>query len=308
MSAVPPVPGEDAPPATTMRPRRPARLLLQMLVYLLGVAILIWYARSAFRSDEFDAWAVLRDADWRLVLGMLAFSLGSLFLNGMTFWLVARPLKDVGFWNMQFLNAVGNALNYLPLRPGLIARLAYHMRVDRLSLLEIGAWFASVAAIMLMVVGVLVSATLLHGEFDAIWIAMVLVGCVAGGLLLRLLAHLPLLERFGRASPHMLKHHAVVWPAIVLRLLDVVMHTGRLACAMAIVGVELYSPTYVVLVAMVALMAGLLPVRIGFREVLLGMAATAAAGATVDEALFALLALVESAGEALLYIPLGAIA
>ena len=284
-------------------------LAAQAMLYVTGLGLLVWYVARTMQTDEFDAWEKLRSADWQYLAGMIGFTLGSLFLNGTTFWLIVRPIRDVGFWNMQRLNVVGNALNYLPLRPGLILRVAYHLRVDRLTALQIAAWFGAIAVILLMVTGVLVTAMLLRREVDVVWVLLVVVGLVVGGFLVYSLSGLGVVRKHGRGIDMMLRDHRVLWPAITLRLIDIGMYSGRLWCALAIVGLEAHSATYVILLALVALLAGLLPVRIGFREVLLGLAATAAASeGTLDDSIFALLALVESAGEAMVYVPLGAIA
>lgn len=314
MTDVPPpdIP-RDAPPVTD---RRWVRTVGGIVFYFIGIGLLVWYVTVALSRKEigeevFHPWRIIRDANLWLVAGMFVCSLANLLFNGTIFWLTIRPIQNVGWPNMQRLNLVGNALNYLPLRPGLFLRVGYHMRVDRLGILQIGAWFAAIAVVMLLVIGVCGAAILIHPHVDLMFAAILIAGLVGGGWMTYLIFGHPLVVRYGKGADRMLRSHRVLWPMLGLRLLDVLAFSGRVGCAAAIVGVKFDSGGSILLLGLVAILLRLLPVQLGFREVLLGLAATrigatAMTGQELDAAFFALLALTESAGEMLVVIPLGA--
>lgn len=298
---------QDAPATPGTRPRW-LRWIGQIVGFLVGIGLLVACVWFAFRDPAENPWDKLRQAPTALVAGLIACSAVSLFLNGTTFWLVMRPVQDLGFWNLQQINAAANALNYGPLRPGLILRLVYHVRVDRLDLIQIGAWFASIAVVLLLVAGVLFASMIVRPEMDAWWAGLVVGGLVIGGLSTVLVMGHPLIVRHGRGADRMLRRGGVLWAIIGLRLADIGAFAGRMYCALGIVGIALpeNGASYVLMLALVALLAGLIPIRIGFREALVGLAASRF-GVPESESVYASLALIESAGEALLYVPLGAL-
>jgi hypothetical protein len=116
-------------------------------------------------------------------------------------------------------------------------------------------------------------------------------------------------ERIGKGMHRMLRQPAALWGAIGLRVVDIAAFTGRMACAAAILELTL-STSDIVLLAVTSLAVSLFPLgRVGYREAgvaffaqFLGMS-----GAEFDAARNQL-ALVESAGEAIVAIPLGAMA
>lgn len=294
-------------PAPNPRPHW-LRWIGQIAGFVIGLGLLAACVWFAFRDPAENPWEKLRQAPIGLVVGLIACSAVSLLLNGATFWLVMRPVKDLGFWNLQRLNAAANALNYGPLRPGLILRLVYHVRVDRLDLIQIGAWFASIAVVLLLVAGVLFASMIVRPEMDAWWAGLVAGGLVIDGLSTIIVMGHPLIVRHGRGADRMLRRGRVLWAIIGLRLADIGAFAGRMYCALGIVGIALpqNGASYVLMLALVALLAGLIPIRIGFREALVGLAASRF-GVPESESVYASLALIESAGEALLYVPLGAL-
>ena len=95
----------------------------------------------------------------------------------------------------------------------------------------------------------------------------------------------------------------------MLRLGDMAAYAGRMSAALAILGFQLHLP-HIVILAVVAIAASMTPLgRVGFREwgvakagALLGLSTLEAEGSLEQ------LALLDSAGEALVFLPLGAIA
>jgi hypothetical protein len=289
----------------------PRRLVVQILGSAVGLALLAWCIHGAIRqgqSEENNAWQRLADAEFRYVVAMLACSLVSTICNGAMFWITIRPLKPLRFSDMQLLNLVSSMLNYAPIRLGMIARVAYNLRVDRLSLLQIGGWFAFIAYFLALAVGSCILASLLRGRLDWIWGALVLGQMILGALVLKVFVGNRLIVRYGRGIDRLISDPVAIWGAVAIRLVDLAAFTGRMAAAMAILGIDLPT-TETVMLAIVALMANLIPFgRLGFREACVAAAAgwfSLEAGTSQN---VNLLALLDSAGEALVFLPLGAIA
>ncbi len=287
----------------------PRKIAVQLLGFIIGVALLIWCIKGAIdqgKGEQINAWDRLLEADPLLVLAMLGCTAASAIFNGSVFWITAQPFKHLRWLDMQYLNLVGNMLNYAPIRLGAIARVLYHMRVDRLSLLQIGGWFAFIAYALALGVGACLLATLVHDQVDWIWIILVLAQMALGGLLIRVLAGNRLLIQHGRGVEKILEDPRALWGALALRVVDLAAYTARMAIALAILKIELPA-SHIVLLAIVALTASLIPFgRLGFREFCVAITAQRLSILATDvESNMQLLALVESAGEAIVFIPLG---
>jgi hypothetical protein len=286
---------------------RPRRIAVQLVGFAAGAALLVWCISIAASGD---GWARIRSAPPGLLAGLAACSLASFALNGAIFWLALRPLRALRLRDLQMLNLVVAVLNYAPIRLGLVARVAYHIRVDRLTLLQIGAWFAAIAFMMVLALGACLGATLLHPEFDLAWLGLVVLALALGGAMTWAMMSQPLVVRHGRGLDRMLRDWRCLAGGLALRLLDIGAFVGRMGFAAAIIGLDLPAGD-VLLLGFAALATSLVPFgRVGVREAAVAFVATrltgAGAGFDVD-AQMATLALVESAGEAMLAIPLGAI-
>ncbi len=210
---------------------------------------------------------------------------------------------------MLLLNLVTAVLNYAPFRAGLVARAAYNLRVDRLSLLTIGGWFAAIGYTLVLTLGSIVLATIIRPNFDWIWLALAVGQITIGALLTSSIMGLPFVQRIGKGMDRMLRERTALWGAIGLRIIDVAAFAGRMACAAAILQLPL-AFSDVLLLAIVAIGVSLNPLgRFGWREA--GVAFFAAyLGMSGDQfnAARSQLALIESAGEAIVAIPLGSLA
>lgn len=284
----------------------PRKIIIQVIAWLAGLALLAWIIWGAVEQGD---WRRVLHADPWLIAALLGCTLASAFCNGAAFWITIQPVRAVRLRDMQLLNLVANMLNYAPVRLGALARVLYHLRVDRLSLLQIGGWFAFIGYVLMLGIGACLVATLLRTEIDLIWLALVIAQMVLGGLVIRTFAGTPLIARFARGIDRIATSPRGLWGALILRVLDLGAYTGRMWAASAILGLEL-SGSDIVVLAMVALAADLVPFgKLGFREFC--VAATAARlsmrGDDVDAA-FKQLALIDSAGQALIFIPLGGLA
>ncbi len=282
-------------------PRR--KLVMQLTGFVVGIALLVWIIANAVKEGH---WGRVAAAPPLLVAALLGCTLASTVLNGLIFWITIRPLRPIRLMDLQRLNVVANMLNYAPVRLGAIARVVYHVRVDGLGLLQVGAWFGLIGYILVLGIASCVLATIVHDRVDWIWACLVAGQLALGGMAVRTFAGHPLLARYGQGVDKIAADRLAVWGAVGLRVVDLAAYAGRMGVAAMILQIDL-SATQVVMLAVVALAASLIPFgRVGFREFCVAAAgqqlSTLAGGV---EANMNQLALIESAGEALVLIPLG---
>lgn len=295
---------EAGPPPEARELLAPAKLAAQLLGFAVGLALLGWIVRNALREGD---WQRIAGAGPVPVILLACCTLASALLNGATFWVTIRPVRRLRFWDLQRINVIAALLNYAPLRLGAIVRVVHHLRADGLSLLQVGAWFGLVGYALALTAASCAVATFAHPRLDLIWGLFVAVQLWLGGLALRLLVSVPLAARHGRGIDVMAKDGAALWGAIGLRLADVAVCAGRMAVAARVLEIDLEA-RQTVLLGLVAIAAGLIPFgRLGFREFCVAAAASQLGLAAGEaEAHLNQLALVESAGEAIVSIPLGA--
>ncbi len=284
----------------------PGKLFLQLTIFVVGVALLAWITVRAVKEGHWDR---IAHANPMLVAALLGCTAVSAALNGWSFWITVRPVRRIPAWDMQRINVVANMLNYAPVRLGAIARVYYHVRVDGLTVLGIAAWFSLIAYVLGLGIGACLIATLVRSQVDWIWGLLVVGQMLAGIVAIRVFAGLPLVARHGRGFDRMVNDRSALWGAAGLRMADMVMYMTRMGVAAAILEISLSRPQ-IVMLAVVALSVSLVPVaRVGFREYCVALVAArmSLAGGDVHANLNQL-ALVESAGEALVYIPLGILA
>lgn len=210
-----------------------------------------------------------------------------------TLWALTRRFGTVGLGEMNALVASAWLLNYLPLKPGLVGRLAYHKRVNGIRVKDSARVLVESLLIAIPCAGVMLVIGLALRGTAALPAAQV--GFVAAPAVVLALACVvvPPGRRFG-------------WLllAVLLRYLDMLVWVGRYAAVFAAVGMPLGLPECVV-VASVSQMALLIPIAgngLGVREWAVGLTAGAAGGA-VEPALAA--DLVSRAAEIALCVPIG---
>ncbi len=289
---------------------QPRRLIAQIAGFLIGGALLAWCIHNALKAGN---WSALLETNPLLIAGLAACSLVSLLVNGAGFWLMIKPVQPLRFVDLQMVNLTTALLNYAPIRLGFISRVLYHLRVDRMPLLRFGGWMAATAYILFFCLGAVVVATLVRPNFDALWFALLAGQLIVGGLFTRGLLGQPIVQRHARGMEQMLLNHPQLWGVIALRLIDIGAFAGRMGFAVMIVPDLTLSATDTVLLAMTALALSMNPLgRFGFREA--GVAFLAerlvSSDMTTGEltSRMAQLGLIESAGEAIVFIPLGTLA
>ena len=302
---------------TTLEPTRPSRakIALQIVGFLIGCALVAWCAMRAFRGGA-DGLAKLRAADPMLVATLIFATLGSIICSGFTFWAVARPIRRFSVVEMQAVHLMASLFNYAPIRLGLFLRCVFHWRVERMPATDIGAWIAGVAIVTLGSIGSALTAGLVQipagrAEIALDWMWFVTyAACIGAGTALTLaIGRAPLLRKFLKGSERVLTSPRALAESLGFRTIDLSMWSLRMWAASQIVGVSL-SPAQAALLAAVAILGAGNPLgRIGWREALVAFVAPyVITGATSPEELDTLtsqLALLESAGEAVVTIPLG---
>ncbi|HYE03230.1 MAG TPA: hypothetical protein VD963_08335 [Phycisphaerales bacterium] len=241
-------PGAFAP-APPPRWRGPALFIAGVLL----LAAAVW-AVTTRGPDLARAWSAARAAPVWLVVLVLALPLANWALTTALFWRLTRRFAPVGAGEMTALIGSAWLLNYLPLRPGMLGRMAYHKHVH-------GIRYRDSLDVMLWSVGAtaagaaLVLGAILACSGRAPWVS------VGAGVIAGILLGIALVWR-GAA-------HA--WIALTLRTLDVLVWCVRYWAAFALLGRGI-SPLEAGILAAASQGAMVVPVQLGVREWLVGSA------------------------------------
>lgn len=96
-----------------------------VVVGLVALAAAVWLLTS-HRADFRSAVDSIRRASPGLIAAAIALPLLNWFSTTTTFWILTRRVGNVGFVEMGALMGSAWLANYMPLKPGLVARIAYH--------------------------------------------------------------------------------------------------------------------------------------------------------------------------------------
>jgi hypothetical protein len=110
--------------------------------------------------------AIRRPAPGYLIL-LLAGVAANVVLTGVMFSLLMSRYGRVGLLEMQALIAAATLVNYLPLRPGLPGRIAYHKAVNRILAIRSAKTIVQASMLSLVMVGYLAAIILLIRTLDA---------------------------------------------------------------------------------------------------------------------------------------------
>lgn len=195
-------------------------------------------------------------------------------LTGGIFWAATPPdpagSPRVGLLEMTALITAGNLANYLPLRPGMVARLAYHRAVNNIPIVESAKILGTVVAAGLVAAALFLAASMTAAR-------------AAGGsnpwLPVAILALPPSIGLLGsiyfRAGNSI---HATTlsrwWLVLTIRYVDFGVWAVRYALAFWAVGVPL-TPAQAAIYAVIANAAMLIPIAgngLGIREWVIGLA------------------------------------
>jgi hypothetical protein len=232
----------------------------------LGVALLLaacWVLWTQ-RDQLADALAHMRrqgGTAWVLGAALVLLPWASWLLTGLMYWLLMNTQREPARVRLgEMLAVIGAAwlLNYLPLRPGMAGRLAYHASVNGIPLKEGVA--RSVLAVSCGGVGVLalIIALLVAKVVEAR--TMLATTMLLAGPLLGLAGTSLLVARRDLARRYVL--------ACAVRYLDVLSWMGRYLCAFALLGrpLALFEAAILTAISQAAMVVPFVSNGLGLRE------------------------------------------
>lgn len=261
-------PGADRTPGRSRRVRLVRAVIGAGL--LVAAIVAVWLGRERLVA----AGDALRDPAPIPSAGILLAVAANLVLTGLFFHALLGPHVRIGRLGRGEMVAVmsgASLLNYLPLRPGLPARLAYHRAVHGIPLRASSLVLVQAIALSAAAAIALVLLTHLSGTNTAL-----LTGLLGG-----LAVALAVATRVRAARP---------WPAAALiRLVEIGCIALRSAAAFALVGVRI-GPAAATAFAAVAVIATMIPLTsngLGLREWATGLVAPVIADVPMEVAVLA---------------------
>lgn len=261
----------DAP---SMRGRRP---WLGVLLFVVGILLLGAAVTVALRRGELPvAVESLRRAPWWVIGGVLLLPLVNWLLTSGVFSVLTRRFGPVGWGEMSGLVASAWLLNLLPLRPGMLGRVAYHKTVHGVRVRDSAVVLLLAMICTAAAAAALVATVVLAGRLGlATAGSRVPVGfgaLVAAPMGLAVAASVALRCREGRWP--------LAWRVVVagaLRYADVLVWTARYALVFDLAGqpVDLRQAAIVAAASQAAMAV---PIQVGVREWIVGLAGAAVAG------------------------------
>lgn len=278
------------------RSRLGRALGLILALGLLAAAIGAVWAQRDVVSRATDH---LREAPPWLLAAVFLLPLVSWLTTSITFWLLSKRYAPVPASDMTALIGAAWLLNHLPLRPGMVGRVAYHKAYHGMAVAD---------AVRVMVSAMILTAASL-GALVIVAAALPLVD--APGAQYLALATPTLLCLLAAIASHAVapRFSREIW-ALFFRALDMLSWTARYVIVFRLLG-EPVSLERVVAVTAVGQVAMLVPITgsgVGIREWAVGLTLTAlaAAGSREEAAAIGLTAdLINRAAETLLAVPVG---
>lgn len=232
---------------------------LRRLGIVLGLSLLILAILFVWMQREtvFEATRAVERPAWNHVIILLACVLGNIILSGLLFSTLMSRYGRVGLLEMQSVIAAATLLNFLPLRPGLFGRVAYHKSANDIAVRD-----------SVKVVG---QAIVLSSIIAAYFVLIVLSARVLEArITYASLAPLPLLVILALIAS------LRVWMlAAILRYVELLLWALRYHAAFALLGIDL--PWHVAMaLAAVSIVAMLIPFfsnGLGIREWAVGLIA-----------------------------------
>ena len=155
--------------------RRPLVLALQLAGFLVGLALLAWCGKIAFSGENREAISNLGKAAPIDIITLVLLSCVGVLLDGLTIWLVLRPVRKIQLSGMLATNALATFLSLLPFKLSVMTRVAIHRKRDGVPLAIIGPWFAAVGAVMLASLAPVLLLAAWKQEIDLLWITLLVI-------------------------------------------------------------------------------------------------------------------------------------
>ncbi|MFG0305977.1 MAG: hypothetical protein ACF8Q5_07150 [Phycisphaerales bacterium JB040] len=267
--------------------------LRRVLPVVVGVALLLaalWVVAD-HRASVLEGVRHAAGSPWWAVALVIVFPVVSIGTTSASLWLLTRRYGPVGYAEMHALVAGAMLLNFLPMRPGLLGRLAYHKRVNGILVRHSVRVLIEAGVLSLVSAGVLLGI----GASGALGHSVGADAFVLGMPYLLLLA----VWWFARREPL-----GGVLAAGAVRYLDMLVWTARYGLLLWMLGtpVGLEEAVVIASLSQVAMLAPTGGGGVGVREWTVGLVG-GGLGATLETALVA--DLVNRSAELAAAVPLG---
>ncbi len=223
------------------------------VILLAGAVFMVWHQRHAVTTA---LEAIRHPSPW-LVMLLLASVAGNVIFTGLLFRVLLSRYGTVGWGEMQAVIASATLINYLPARPGLFSRIAYHRAVNRIRVIDSTKTVIQSALLSLFTAIYLIGAALFGGNhLVTIWVIvtspvpLLIIGSFRTGWRIWCLAAL-------------------------IRYVEFFIWAVRYYAAFALIGFPL-SPSSSLIFASVSILASLIPLvsnGLGIREWVVGLLA-----------------------------------
>lgn len=257
-----------SPPITEPTTPRTGRVRRAVVGTVVGAALLvaaIWTA-AAQEDALSDGLRAMRAAPWWLVGMTIALPVVNLMVVSVAFWLLNNRHGSVRLDEMGALIASAWLLNYLPLRPGMFGRIAYHKKYNGIGVKASARVLGETIAMSGIAMGGLGALVLMLNGMGCtggpVWWAVVLAPIVAGVVL-------------WRAGPD--RTSRIYAGALAMKYADICLWALRYWAVFALIGRDIGSreAVAVAIVSQIALLVPLAGNGLGLREWAVGLLAAA---------------------------------
>ncbi len=160
---------DEAPTSSKPSSRRGWGVLVQVVGFGIGIALLGWAVQVALREENREQLSKLTEASPGELMMLLSLATLSVGFNGIIFWVVINPIHRIRPTDVIATNAIATFLAYLPFKLSVVSRFVIHNRRDKVPVLTIGAWIIAEAVLMAAVLGPLVLVSIWQREVNLIW-------------------------------------------------------------------------------------------------------------------------------------------
>lgn len=260
----------DEPGGSASKWRARVGFLVGLLLFVAAIVALL-----NGEDDLRNAWRSMRQAPSWLVALVIGLPVANLVGVAMSFWLISRRYGRVGPGEMNALVATAWLLNYLPMKPGLIGRLAYHKKINHIRYRDsarVIVWAASFTALSTFVLFGLAALIAITGMHVALLLAPL--PAIALGTLIAVRADD---RRAADPDAPPRRGHAPVClgGALAFRYTDMLIWSARYWASFKLVGIEI-DPAQSAILAVISQVTLAIPVAgngLGVREWAIGVAA-----------------------------------
>ncbi len=286
---------EQTIPSSEQRAAR-ARRIVSFAIGILLVAAAVWAVMGGQNAlDELST--RIADAPIHLKLLTVALPILNWTLISISFWLLSRRYGVVRIGEMHALIGSAWLLNYLPMRPGMIGRIAYHKSINSIRVTDsIRITITSVVLTAVAVCTLLcLSLIALDLRSEIAWLVL-----AAPGIGLLIIGGVIAVRTRSVFSPV-----AAITLATAVRFFDILTWVARYAVVFALIGepLTIAQAALVTAVSQVAMMIPLAGNGLGIREWGIGLTVPLASGAASSVGLTA--DLLNRAAELIVAVPVG---